>query len=112
MGRDRLAVICGCENWKDWKAKLTSIDEILESASTQLRNPNNNLPCQWNALCNRPTAIQRLLLPNPVRSRGDIAAHVSAKEYIGESVLALKDEQEREDMIAIFKGVYGEKPAL
>ena len=109
MGRDRLAVICGCKDWKDWKAKSASMDDMLESASTQLRNPTNNLPCQWNALCSRPTTLQRLLLPNP--SRGDMATHVSAKEYIGESVLALTNEQEREDMIAIFKSVYGEEPA-
>ena len=109
MGRDRLAVICGCKDWKDWKAKSASVDERLESASTQLRNRTNNLPPQWNALCSRPTALRRLLLPNPVRSRGDIAAHVSAKECIGESVLALAEEQERKDMIAIFKSVYGEE---
>jgi len=111
IGRDRLAVICGHEDWKGWKANSAGRDEMIESVSTRLSNPNNDLPPDWAALYNRPTALRRLLLRNPVRSRGDVAAHVSAKQYIGESVLALVDEQERNDMIAIFKAVFGEEPA-
>jgi hypothetical protein len=51
-----------------------------------------------------------LVLRNAVRSRGDVAAHASAQKLIGESVLALTGEQERRDMSAIFRAVYGAEP--
>jgi len=111
IGRDRLAVVCGHKDWKDWKVNSASRDEMIESVSIRLSTPSNDLPHKWMALRSRPTALRRLLLPNPVRSRGNIAAHASAKQHIGESVLALVDEQEREDMIALFEVVFGEELA-
>jgi hypothetical protein len=51
-----------------------------------------------------------LLLPNQVRDRGNLAAHASAKESIAESIFAAMAEQERADMIAIFKFVFSEEP--
>jgi hypothetical protein len=60
--------------------------------------------------CQR-TALQLLLLPNKIRAHGDIAAHASVQSLIGESVLALVGDQERNDMTAIFHAVYGEAPA-
>jgi hypothetical protein len=62
------------------------------------------------ALGSQLTALRRLLLPNQVRSRGDIAAHVSDPDLMGQSVLALTEEQERKDMIAIFQAIYGKEP--
>lgn len=110
IGRDQLAVICGHKNWKDWKANSDRRDEILNSALTQLKTPRDDLPLQWMALGSQLTALRRLLLPNQVRSRGDIAAHVSDPDLMGQSVLALTEEQERKDMIAIFQAIYGKEP--
>jgi hypothetical protein len=51
-----------------------------------------------------------LLLRNQVWDHGDLAAHQSAKESIGKSILALTVEQEQSDMMAIFKAVFGKEP--
>jgi len=73
-------------------------------------NHSDDVSCRWRALGRQHTALRKLVLPNQVRDRGDLAAHTSAKKNIAESVLALTEEQERKDMIAIFKVVFGEEP--
>jgi len=48
-----------------------------------------------------------LLLPNQVRSCEDVLAHGLTQKLIGESVLAVTEERERDDMIMIYRAVYG-----
>jgi len=110
VARNKLAVICGYDNWKAWKASSDSRDEMLNSAFTRLSALSNDVSPEWLALGKQRTALQLLLLPSRIRNRGDIAAHVSAKKLIGESILALTEVQERNDMIVIYKAVYGEEP--
>jgi len=83
---------------------------MFQTALTRLKSPNNDLPSQWTDLGNKQTALRLLLLPNRIRDRGDEAAHAAGRKLIGESVLAIMDEQQREDMIAIFVAVYGREP--
>jgi hypothetical protein len=83
---------------------------LLNSALTGLKNTSDNLPPQWTALSSQPAALRMLVLHNPVRSRGDVAAHASAQRLIGKSVLALTVEQEQKDMTAILRAVYGAEP--
>jgi len=106
LGRDKLAEICGYTDWKHWKTN-SDRDRLYNFALTRLKS---NLPLEWMALGSRPTALGMLLLPSQVRSRGNIAAHSSARKLIGESVLALTVEQERNDMIVIYRAVYGVEP--
>jgi len=86
---------------------------MFEFALARLRTitPKDDTSRRWIALSRARTALQLLILRNPVRDRGDLAAHSSAKEGIGKSILALTGERERTDMIIIFKTVYGEEPA-
>jgi hypothetical protein len=112
MGRNKLAVICGHKDWKAWKASGDSRDAMVDFASTQLNtlDPIDDKYRWWNDLGKQHTALQTLLLRNRIRDRGDLAAHGSAKECIGESVLALTVERERMDMMAIFQAVFSEEP--
>jgi len=71
---------------------------------------SDNIPLQWLALGRQHMALQMLLLPNQVQDCGDLVAHSLAKRSIRESVLSLMVDQERVDMVAIFKAVYGEDP--
>jgi hypothetical protein len=112
IGRNKLAVICGYANWKEWKACIQNRDEILNSAQIRLTtlSPSDKVSCEWTVLGTQRTALQMLLVRNKVRDRGDLAAHSSARKHIGESVMALAVDQERKDMITIFKAVFGEEP--
>jgi hypothetical protein len=112
MARDQLAVICGHRNWKNWKAASESSERMLNVASTQLKTHGNDLSVHWKHLGRQTTALECLLFPNRLRSRGDTAAHVSGQEHIAESVSTLAEGQERKDMIAIFRAVYNEEPTL
>jgi hypothetical protein len=113
MGRHQLAVICGHKNWMAWKINSDSKGEDMLGSALMLLKTPRNLPPHWMALGSQPTALRRLLLPNQVRSRGDAAAHhVSEQGLIADSVLALTEEQERNDMIAIFRAIYGEEPRV
>lgn len=85
---------------------------MLISASNQLQNGSDKISDHWKALRSRPTALRMLIFPSHVRSRGDLAAHASAQKLIGESVLSLSGENEREDMCAIFAAVYGVEPVI
>jgi hypothetical protein len=111
IGRNKLAGICGYANWKDWKACIQNRDEILNSAQIQLTtlSPSNNVSCEWTALGMQCTALQMLLVPNKVRDRSNLAVHTSVQKHIGESVMALTVDQERKDMIMIFKAVFGKE---
>jgi len=53
-----------------------------------------------------------LLLPSEMQKAGDATAHSSMKEYIGESVLALEERWERDNMIVIFWAVFNLDPTL
>lgn len=85
---------------------------MLTSASTRLQNSGDDISAQWRALGSRSTALALLLFRNPVRSRGDLAAHASVKKHISESVLALSGERERGDMCAIFEAVFGTESVI
>ena len=111
LARDRLAVICGHKNWYGWKKHANNLkDTMFNSASNRLQN-GDNLSDQWKAIHSRPTALKMLFFRNTVRSRGDLAAHASAQNLIGESVLGLAGT-EREDMCTIFAAVYGVEPVI
>jgi hypothetical protein len=112
IGRNKLAGICGYANWKVWKDCIKNRDEILNSAQIRLTtpSPSDKVSREWTALGTQRTALQMLLVRNKVRDRGDLAAHSSAQKLIGESVMALTLDQERKDMITIFKAVFGEEP--
>jgi hypothetical protein len=112
LARDKLAGICGFNNWKDWKTNVGNREMMLRVATSWLGMPGANISEQWKALGQRSTALRILLLPNPIRSRGDVAAHGSAQKHIGESILALTVEQERKDMSIIFRAVFGTEPAI
>jgi len=109
IGRNKLAIICGHQNWRDWKTRI-DWEAMIESASRRLRRGTDNVSAYWVALGSQSTALRMLILPNVIRSRGDEAAHASGQRLISESVLSLKGEQERKDMIAIYCAVYGEDP--
>lgn len=85
---------------------------MVDFALTRLNTLSHidDISDRWVVLGRQRTALQTLLLRNPLRDCGDLAAHGSAKESIGQSVLALTVEQERTDMIAIFNAVFGEEP--
>ena len=85
---------------------------MFSSALTQLQNGGDHISDQWRVLRSRPTALKMLIFHNAVRSRGDLAAHVSAQKDIGESVLSLPGVNEREDMCAIFAAVFGVEPVI
>jgi hypothetical protein len=93
MGRNKLAVICGYENWNLWKAGFNNRDEMLEAALTRLStlSPTDDESRRWIALGKEHSAVERL-----VRDRGDLPVHPSAQESVGESALA--EDQERRDM--------------
>jgi hypothetical protein len=42
MGRNKLAVICGYQNWRDWKTHFDR-ETMVDSASSQLRRPAADL---------------------------------------------------------------------
>jgi hypothetical protein len=109
LGRDQLAIFCDYADWKAWKSN-SNRDTIYNTALIRLQDAGDDLPPDWMALGGQPTALAKLVFPSQVRSRGNIAAHASAKKLIGESVLALSVEQERNDMIAIYRAVYGDEP--
>ena len=85
---------------------------MVDFASTQLNtlDPIDDKYRWWNDLGKQCTALQTLLLRNQIRDCGDLAAHGSAKECIGESVFALTVEREWMDMMAIFQAVFSEEP--
>lgn len=112
LGRDKLAVICGYMDWANWTASTNSREAMVNSVSTQLNAASAgdvDMPRQWIALGSQPTALQMLLSPDRVRCPGDITSQASQK-LIGKSVLAQTVEQDRNDMIAIFRAVYGAEP--
>jgi hypothetical protein len=108
MGRNKLAIICGYENWRNWKASFDDRDTMFSLALKRLQTPGNNISHHWRALAGRPTALQLLVYPNKVRDRGDVAAHASGKKNITEGVLSLPEVQARGDMTTIFAAVYEE----
>jgi hypothetical protein len=108
-GRNMLAIICGYQDWSDWKTRFDR-DTMINFASSQLQRPTDAISEYWVALGRQSTALRKLVFPNQVRTRGDDAAHASKQSLIGDSVLSLKGEQERSDMIAIYCAVYGEEP--
>lgn len=109
--RHQLAVICGYKDWWDWKSHADR-DAMFSSALNQLQNGGDHISDRWRALRSRPTALKMLIFRNAVRSRGDLAAHVSAQKHISEGVLALAGVNEREDMCAIFAAVFGVEPVI
>jgi uncharacterized coiled-coil protein SlyX len=103
MGRNILARICHYNSWIDWKSSFPSLDDLSRSAHEYLTT-SEHVSADWIAVANRPSALRLLLKPNPVRYRGDMVAHSSTRELIGESVLALRPGWERGDMTVIFRG--------
>jgi hypothetical protein len=102
----------GHKSWMAWKASSDSRDVMVDFALKRLNalSPIDEVSVLWIAFSKQCTALQTLLLPNQVQDHGDLAAHVSAKESITNSIFAMMAEQERADMIAIFKVVFGEEP--
>ena len=112
LAQDKLAGICGFNDWKNWKNNVGSREMMLRGARSWLGTPTVDISDEWKALGQQSTALRILLLPNPIRSWRDVAAHASAQKHIAESILALTVEQEQKDMSVIFCAVFGTEPAI
>lgn len=118
MGRDQLAVICGHENWREWKEKKaisTPSDDfavrtaMMTEVETTLRDSND--PSEyWKAVGQDRSTLRLLIHRNHIRTYADIAAHSSTEQHIAESVLALAAPSDRTHMTAIFCAVFNKEP--
>jgi FtsZ-binding cell division protein ZapB len=118
MGRDQLAVICGHENWREWKEKKatsTPSDDfavrtaMMTEVETILRDSND--PSEyWKAVGQDRSTLRLLIHRNHIRTYADIAAHSSTEQHIAESVLALAAPSDRTHMTAIFCAVFNKEP--
>jgi hypothetical protein len=118
MGRDQLAVICGHENWREWKEKKTTSTPsddfavrtaMMTEVETIFRDSND--PSEyWKAVGQDRSTLRLLIHRNHIRTYADIAAHSSTEQHIAESVLALAAPSDRTHMTAIFCAVFNKEP--
>jgi len=63
MGRDKLAVAFGHQNWQEWRASAGSREELYNSALTRLQEDPTGVPPQWANMGNKPSALRTMLFP-------------------------------------------------
>ncbi|KAG2060958.1 hypothetical protein BDR06DRAFT_966778 [Suillus hirtellus] len=120
MGLNQLAVICGYNDWKEWKeqkeASIPGDDEdicIAMRAKVKVMLQRQGSSClsePWKAIGQGHWFLNKLIDVRSFRAHEDIVVCTASKEDIGKAVWGMTSEFPLCNLSAIFSAVYDKEP--